>query len=257
MNVLLAVDMGNTNIALAVMKEGDVIAKFHMTTKIPRTSDEYGLFLMDVLHAKHIRVDEIQAVIIASVVPNIMHSFTNAIVKYIQVKPMIISAGTKTGIRIATSNPKEIGADRIVDLVAAYEMYGGPVLVIHFGTATTYDLVTKDGAFIAGVTSPGIQICANALWKETAKLPEIEIKPPKSILAKDTVSSIQAGLIYGAIGQTEYIVQRMKEESKLQDALVIATGGVGRWIAEETDSIDVFDPDLTVKGLNCIYRKNQ
>lgn len=255
--MLLAVDIGNTNITLAVFKKDRMLGNFRMTTKIPRTSDEYGLFLTDLLNTKGITVEEVKSVIIASVVPNIMHSFTNSILKYFKIKPMVVGAGTKTGIRIATSNPREIGADRIVDLVAAYEIYGGPVIVIDFGTATTYDLVTEEGNFIAGVTSPGIRICANALWQETAKLPEIEIKKPKSILAKDTSSSIQAGLVYGCIGQTEYIVKKMIEESKLTEVKVVATGGLGKLITDSTEAIGFYDPHLTMKGLYQIYCKNQ
>lgn len=257
MELLLAVDIGNTNITLAVFKKENVIANFRITTKIPRTSDEYGLLITDLLRTRGIEVTEMKAAIIASVVPNIMHSFTSAIIRYLKIKPMVVGAGTKTGIRIATSNPKEIGADRIVDLVAAYEIYGGPVIVIDFGTATTYDLVTEDGSFTSGITSPGIRICANALWQETAKLPEIEIKKPKSILAKDTISSIQAGLVYGYIGQTEYIVKKMIEEAKLENYKVVATGGLGKLISESTDVIQIYDPNLTMKGLYHIYRRNQ
>ena len=255
--MLLAVDIGNTNITLAVFQQDQVVASFRMTTKVPRTSDEYGLFLIDLLKTKQITPSSIEAVIISSVVPNIMHSFNNAIIKYFNQKPMTIGSGVKTGIRVATANPKEIGADRIVDLVAAYEEYGGPVIVIDFGTATTYDLVTKDGTFTTGVTSPGIRICANALWQETAKLPEIEIKKPKSILAKDTISSIQAGLVYGYIGQTEYIVRKMIEEAKLTDVKVVATGGLGKLIADSTDVIQHYDANLTMKGLYHIYCKNR
>ncbi len=257
MNLLLAVDISNTNITLGVFSNDQIIATFRITTKIPRTSDEYGLCLTDLLKAKGISITEIKAVIIASVVPNIMHSFTNAILKYFSIKPMIIGAGTKTGIRITSANPREIGADRIVDLVAAYELYGGPVIVIDFGTATTYDLVTEDGSFTSGVTSPGIRICANALWQETAKLPEIEIKKPESILAKDTISSIQAGIVYGYIGQTEYIVKKMIEEAKLESVRVVATGGLGKLIAESTNVIEHYDPNLTMKGLYYIYNRNQ
>lgn len=255
--MLLAVDIGNTNITLAIFHGERIVANFRMTTRIPRTSDEYGLFLVDLLKTKGIEPNKVDAVIIASVVPNIMHSFQNAIIKYFQKKPMVVGTGTKTGIKIGTANPKEIGADRIVDLVAAYEIYGGPVIVIDFGTATTYDLVTKEGSFTTGVTSPGIRICANALWQETAKLPEIEIKKPKSILAKDTITSIQAGLVYGYIGQTEYIVKKMIEEANLGEIRVVATGGLGKLIADSTDVIQHYDPNLTMKGLYHIYCRNQ
>jgi type III pantothenate kinase len=255
--MLLAIDVGNTNITMGVFKLDEVIASYRITTKIPRTSDEFGLLICDLLTAKDIAKKEIADVIIASVVPNIMYSLNNGIVKYLERTPIIIGAGTKTGIKITTANPREIGADRIVDLVAAYELYGGPVLVIDFGTATTYDLITEDGCFIAGITSPGIRISANALWNDTARLPEVEIKKPDSILAKETVSSMQAGLVYGYIGQTEYIIQKVKEESKLENLRVIATGGLGKIIADETNMIDVYDQMLTLKGLQLIYRKNR
>lgn len=255
--MLLAVDIGNTNITIAVFAGETIIANFRMTTKISRTSDEYGMFLRDLLSTKNISKEEIEAVIIASVVPNMMHSFKSAIIKYFHRKPIIVGSGTKTGIRIETANPREIGADRIVDLVAAYEQYGGPLIVIDYGTATTYDLITKEGAFIAGVTSPGIQISANALWSEAAKLPKIEIKKPKGILAKDTISSIQAGIVYGAVGQTEYIVKKMIEEFKEAEVKVVATGGLGRLISNATDCIQYYDPNLTMKGLYYIYLKNK
>ena len=151
-----------------------------------------------------------------------MHSFNSAIIKYFGLKPIIVGPGIRTGIRIATTNPKETGADRIVDAVAGYELYGGPVIVVDFGTATTYDLITQDGRFVGGVTSPGIRTSANALWQQAAKLPEIEIRKPKNILAKDTVTSMQGGLVYGYIGQTEYIIRKMKEESGLGKINVVA-----------------------------------
>lgn len=255
--MLLVIDVGNTNITMGVFRQEEVIASYRITTKIPRTSDEFGLLICDLLAAKGIAKGDIEDVIVASVVPNIMYSLNNGIVKYLEKSPLIIEAGTKTGIKIATANPREIGADRIVDLVAAYELYGGPVLVIDFGTATTYDLVTEDGRFIAGITSPGIRICANALWNDTARLPEVEIKKPDSILAKETVSSMQAGLVYGYIGQTEYIINKVKEEAKLDNLKVVATGGLGKIIADETTTIDIFDPMLTLKGLQLIYKKNR
>ena len=171
--------------------------------------------------------------------------------------PLIVGAGTKTGIRIITESPKEIGPDRIVDAVAAYEKYGGPVLVLDFGTATTYDYVTADGCFAAGITAPGIRISAKALWEDTARLPVVEIKKPKSILAQETISSMQAGLVYGQIGQTEYIVNAVKKETGLPDMKVVATGGLGRIIADETDVIDIYDAALTMEGLRYIYEKNR
>lgn len=196
-------------------------------------------------------------VIISSVVPAVMHSFNSAIIKYFGLKPIIVGPGIRTGIRIATTNPKETGADRIVDAVAGYELYGGPVIVVDFGTATTYDLITQDGRFVGGVTSPGIRTSANALWQQAAKLPEIEIRKPKNILAKDTVTSMQGGLVYGYIGQTEYIIRKMKEESGLGKINVVATGGLGKMIAKETSFINYYDANLTLKGLQIIYDKQK
>jgi type III pantothenate kinase len=255
--MLLVIDVGNTNITLGVFDETNLKASFRMTTQVARTSDEYGLMLCDLLRSKKIGIEEIDAVIVASVVPKLMYSLTSGIIKYLNITPLIVGAGTKTGIKIAATNPKEIGADRVVDAVAAYEIYGGPVLVIDFGTAITYDLITADGSFIAGVTSPGLRIAANALWTGTAKLPEIEIALPDTILAKETVTSMQAGLVFGCIGQTEYIVKKMLAESGIQNCKVIATGGLGKIIADNTDVIEVYDPNLTLKGLKIISDKNR
>ena len=185
--MLITVDAGNTNITLGVFKEKKVYATFRMTTQMARTSDEYGVLIAEMLGRKGISPKDIEAVIISSVVPKIMYLLTNGIYKYIGLHPIVIEAGTKTGIKIQRANPREVGTDRIVDAVGAYELYGGPCIVIDFGTATTYDLITEDGTFAAGVTSPGIRICAKALWNDTAKLPEIEIKKPESILGTDRV----------------------------------------------------------------------
>lgn len=255
--MLLAVDVGNTDVTFGVFKEEELITRFRFTVKVPRTSDEYGELLCNILEQKGFSPDDIDEVIIASVVPQMMYSFTSGIIKYLYCHPTVVGAGTKTGIRIDTINPKEIGPDRIVDAVSAYEQYGGPVIVVDFGTATTYDLVTKEGAFQGGVISPGIRISANALWKNTANLPEIEIKCPASAIAKETVSAMQAGLFFGTLGQTEYIINKIKEDAGLTDVKVIATGGLGKVVSENTDSIDVYDGDLTLKGLLYIYQKQK
>ena len=222
--MLVTIVVGNSNITIGLFDGDTIRGTFRMTTKIPRTSDEYGIFFTDLLTARQIQIKEIKAVIIASVVPDVMHSLTSGILKYFHVNPIIVKPGIRTGIKLATENPRELGADRIVDAVAAYELYGGPVVVIDFGTATTHDLVTADGCLVAGVISPGIRISANTLWNNAAKLPEIEIRKPESILAKNTVTSMQAGLIYGGIGQTEYIVRKLQEEAGLKDMKVVATG---------------------------------
>ncbi len=255
--MLFAIDVGNTNITCAIMDKMEVKTSFRMTTKMQRTSDEFGLLIREFLRNGNVKMSDIEDVIIASVVPAVMHSLVNGLIKYLNKKPIIVGEGTKTGLMIRTANPREIGTDRIVDAVAAYELHGGPVIVCDFGTATTYDLITADGAFVAGITSPGIRISANALWNDTAKLPEIEIELPPSILAKDTVTSMQAGLVYGCIGQTEYIIRKIKEESGFENIKVVATGGLGRLISENCDAIEIYDRDLTMKGLWLIYLKTK
>ncbi len=237
--------------------EEELLGTFRMTTKLPRTSDEYGIMLKELVERQGIRGKDIDAVIIASVVPDIMHSLGSAMIKYFGIKPVIVSAGIKTGIRIVTENPKQVGADRIVDAVAAYTLYGGPVIVIDFGTATTYDIVGPDATFEGAVIAPGIRTSAQAMWGQAAMLPAIEIKKPDTILAKETVSSMQAGIVFGQIGQVEYIVDRIRRESGYTDAKVVASGGLGNIIARETEVIDVYDPQLTLKGLRIIYEKNK
>lgn len=253
--MILTIDVGNTNITCGVFNGDDIVASFRITTKMPRTSDEYGMILGNLLEKNNLHIEDIQDAIICSVVPNIMHSLQGALIKYFHITPIIVEAGIKTGIRIVTPNPQQIGADRIVDAVAAYELYGGPVLVIDFGTATTYDLVDASGAFLGGITAPGIRTSAKALWEGAAKLPEIEIKKPENILGKDTITSMQSGLVYGQIGQTEYIIRKTKEEVGLENIKVVATGGLGRIIANETDTIDYYDPNLTLKGIRLVYKK--
>ena len=254
--MILVIDVGNTNITCGVYEGKELKTTFRMMTKQPRTSDEYGIHLRELLRTNGINKKDIKGSIIASVVPNVMHALLGGLVRYVETNPIIVGPGVKTGIKIVTENPREIGPDRIVDAVAAYEKYGGPVLVLDFGTATTYDLVTEDGCFTAGITAPGIRISAKALWEDTAKLPEVEIKKPKSILAQETISSMQAGLVFGQIGQTEYIINRVKKESGFDNLKVVATGGLGSIIAEETDTIQIYDRGLTLEGLRIIYEKN-
>ena len=246
--MIFVIDVGNTNMTMGVFCGEKLAATFRIMTKTPRTSDEYGIMITQLLKNNGIEISDIEGAIIASVVPDVMHSLTSS---------LIVGPGVKSGIKVATEDPRGIGADRIVDAVAAYVKYGGPVLVLDFGTATTYDLITADGRFTAGITAPGIRISSEALWKETAKLPNIEIRKPKTILAQETITSMQAGLMYGQIGQTEYIIRKVKEESGLANLKVVATGGLGRAIADETDSIDIYDSSLTLDGLRIIYDKNR
>ena len=237
--MLLVIDVGNTNITLGVFNKDELFGTFRMKTKQPRTSDEYGITLQELVERHGIESSKINAVILASVVPDVMHSLGSAIIKYFGVKPVVVSAGIKTGIRIVTENPRQVGPDRIVDAVGAYTLYGGPAIVVDFGTATTFDVIGPDGTFEAGVIAPGIRTSAQSLWGEADMLPAIEIRKPNSILAKET------------------IIKRMKEESGYPDAKVIATGGLGKMIANETDMIDVYDSQLTLKGLRFIYEKNK
>lgn len=255
--MLLVLDVGNTNITIGVFDGEKLLRTLRVTTKLPRTSDEYGILFKSLLRENDIDPDQINATIVSSVVPAVMYSLRNGLYKYFHVEPLIVEPGIKTGIRIVTDHPAQIGSDRIVDAVGAYEKYGGPVLVLDFGTATTYDLVDEKGQFISVIIAPGIRTSGKALWQDAAKLPEIEIKKPKSILAKETISSMQAGLVYGQIGQTEYIIKKVREESGFDNLKVVATGGLGAMIAAETKAIDIYDANLTLDGMRLIYEKQK
>ncbi|ADZ85067.1 type III pantothenate kinase [Cellulosilyticum sp. ST5] len=256
--MLLAIDIGNTNIVMGVMKGLELISSFRLTTQTPRTSDEYGIMMVEMLRQKEIKIQDITAVIISSVVPDIMYSFNNGIKRYLRQKPLIVGPGLKTGLAVRTDNPREVGADRIVNCVATYELYGGPCMAIDFGTSTTYDIVNAKGEFIGGLITPGIRICADALWQRAAQLPHMEIKKTKGILdCKNTTTSMQSGLVYGYIGQIEYIVKKVKEEMQCDDLKVIATGGLAKIIQDGTSVIEKYDGILTLKGLALIYEKNR
>ena len=255
--MILVADVGNTNMTFGVFDGEELKSSFRMMTSTPRTSDEYSIDLISMLGFNGIDKNDIEGTIIASVVPQVMHALINGLIKTFGTKPYIVGPGIKTGIKIVTDNPKEVGPDLIVGAVAAYEIYGGPIMVVDFGTATTYVPVNEKGEFFAGVVCPGIRISAKALWEDTAKLPEIEIKKPDSIIAKETISSMQAGLIYGQIGQCKYIIEQIKKESGLPDMKVVATGGLGRLITDEVEEIDYYDPLLILKGLRILYEKNR
>ena len=231
--MLLTIDVGNTNITFGVYDGEREVSTFRMMSLLSRTSDEFGITILALLERNGIKKDDIEGIIVVSVVPGIMHALIGGLTRYVGKRPYIVGFGVDTGIEIKTDNPKEVGTDRIVDAAGAYALYGGPLLVLDFGTATTYDMVDEKGAFVAGVTAPGIGISAKALWQNTAKLPEIEIKKPASILAKETISSMQAGLVYGQIGQAKYIIEETKRASGYADMKVVATGGLGRMIADE------------------------
>ena len=254
--MLVVIDVGNTNITLGIYNKDELVGTYRLTTKLERTSDEFGFLLLSFLNASSIKVEDISDIIISSVVPKINYSFASSIIKYLKKEPIFIGPGIKTGIDIRIETPSSLGADRLVDAAAAYYTYGGPCLVIDFGTATTYDVVSKKGEFLGGATAPGLGISAHALYSQAAKLPEVEIKKPDKVIAKNTISSMQAGIVVGYIGQTEYLIKKIKEEYG-EDLKVISTGGLGRIISNETDLIDIYDADLTFKGLKIIYDKNK
>lgn len=255
--MILVIDVGNTNTVLGVYDGENLEANWRLTTYNNRTADETGMLIRSLFEYSEVSIQDVESVIISSVVPNIMYSLTNGIRKYLHIEPMIVGAGMKTGINLLMENPKEMGADRIVNLVAAYEIYGGPALVIDYSTATIFDVVGKNGEFITGLTAPGLEICAEALYQRAAQLPKIEIKCPKSMVVKNTVDSLQAGIVIGHIGETIYIVNEIKKQLGEPNLKVIATGGMARIIDEKEEIFDVVDPVLALKGLRLLYEKNK
>ena len=254
--MLLVIDVGNTNITCGVFNKEELLATFRLTTREVSTSDEYGVKLRSTIREKFGYDVLIGGCIVASVVPSTMHSLGSAIIKYFNVRPLNVEPGLKTGIRIRIDNPKELGADKIVDAVAAHELYGGNLIVIDFGTATTYDLVDADGTYHSGVIQPGLGISARALSEKAAKLPNIELRKPPTIISKNTVEAMQAGVVFGYIGSARYIIKKLKEESGLSNIRVVATGGLGKILADELPEIDIYDEMLTLKGLRILYEKN-
>ena len=258
--MILLVDVGNTNIVIGIYNENEYIASWRISTDTKKTSDEYSIQLMQLFVQNDLDPKKVKGIIISSVVPNIMHSLENMVRKSFDIEPIIVGPGIKTGINIKYDNPKEVGADRIVNAVAANELYNRDSIIIDFGTATTYCALTKEGNYLGGCISPGIKIVSDALFERAAKLPRIELEVPKNIICKNTITSMQAGILYGYIGQVEYIVKNTKEEMKrlgLEEPFVIATGGLANTIARHTDVIDEVKGDLTLEGLRIIYEKNK
>ena len=256
--MLLAVDIGNTNIVLGFLdgERGErITGTYRITTKANHTSDEYGLMITEFLAMSGYSPSDVQDVIIVSVVPKVMYSFRASIVKFLGIDPMIVGPGIKTGINVVMDNPKTMGADCLADCVGAYFTYGGPALVADFGTATTFNYVDSKGSIRSGLITTGIRTAAAALWNETAQLPEVEITRPKSILAKNTKDAMQAGLYYNFLGGIERTIRQFQQEID-GEFRVIATGGLGRMFKDDTDLIDVYDPDLIFKGLASIYARN-
>lgn len=259
--MILLVDVGNTNIVLGVHDGNEYIASWRISSDGNKTSDEYSIQVMQLFSVNGINSKEIEGVIVSSVVPNIMHSLENMLRKCFCHEPIIVGPGIKTGINIKYDNPKEVGADRIVNAVAAYEIYKKSVIIIDFGTATTFCALRKNGDYLGGCICPGIKISSDALFERAAKLPRVELEVPKNIICKSTVTSMQSGILFGYIGQVEYIVKKMKEEIKnskdKEEPLVIATGGLANLIAKQTDVIDVVNSELTLEGLKILYEKNK
>lgn len=253
--LLLAVDIGNTNVVVGFIDDGTTTGTYRITTKANHTSDEYGLMIMQFLRLSGYDPQDVDDVIISSVVPKVMHSFRASMVKFLNIDPMIVGPGIKTGLNIRIDNPQTMGSDCIADCVGAYYEYGGPLLVADFGTASTFNYVTKDASIICGLITTGIRTGAAALWNETAQLPEVEITRPKSIVAKNTRQAMQAGLYYNFLGGIERTIMQFKREID-EDFRVVATGGLGRVFINDTDLIDVYDPDLIFKGMLHIYNRN-
>ncbi|NLL06109.1 MAG: type III pantothenate kinase [Clostridiaceae bacterium] len=255
--MIVVMDVGNTNIVFGVYEGEKLLNYWRMTTDKDKTSDEFGMFLINIFNHEKIDVGNIEAVVIASVVPPIMYSLERAIKKYLKLDPIVVGPGVKTGINIKYENPREVGADRIVNAVAALELYKGPVIIVDFGTATTFCAVTSNGEYLGGVICPGIKISAEALFQKAAKLPRIELAKPDTVIGRNTVSSMQSGIVYGYVGKVDYIVKRIKKEMKEDNIKVIATGGLARMIASESETIDEINGLLSLDGLRIIYDKNK
>ncbi|WP_265445298.1 type III pantothenate kinase [Acetivibrio straminisolvens] len=255
--MILVIDVGNTNTVFGVYDGKKLLNHWRMETSKGKTSDEYGMFMVSLFSYEKIDIGKIEAVVVASVVPPIMYSIEHAIRKYFKLEPIIVGPGIKTGINIKYENPREVGADRIINAVAALELYGGPLIIVDFGTATTFCAVSSKGEYLGGVICPGIKISAEALFQKTAKLPKIDLAKPDTVIGRNTVSSMQSGIIYGYVGKVDYIVRRMKKEMREDNIKVIATGGMARLISSESETIDEINGLLTLEGLRIIYERNR
>ena len=254
--MLLVIDVGNTNMVLGVYKDTELLDHWRISTDRQRTTDEYGVLIRELFYLNDLRADDINAIIISSVVPPVVPTLERMCQRYFGLSPLLIGPGVKTGMDIRYDNPREVGADRIVNAVAAYEKYGGPVIIVDFGTATTFCAVDAKGVYLCGSICPGIGISTEALVQRTAKLPRIELKRTDSVICRNTIESMQAGVFYGFVGQVEGIVSRMRRELDMS-ARVVATGGLAVVIAPATKTIDVVEPMLTLEGLRIIYERNR
>ena len=254
--MLLVFDVGNTNMVLGVYEGTELKKHWRINTDKEKTSDEYGILISNLFQYDKVDMNSITDVIISSVVPNVMHSLENFCIKYCNKKPLIVGPGIKTGLNIKYDNPKQVGADRIVNAVAAIEKYKSPMIIIDFGTATTFCAISEKGDYLGGTIAPGIKISSEALFQRASKLPRVELAKPGTAICKNTVSAMQSGIIYGYVGLVDKIISMMKSELGGDDIKVIATGGLSVLIASETDIIDYVDKFLTLEGLRLIYDKN-
>ncbi len=253
--VIFVLDVGNTNTVLGVY-EGDTLNHhWRIETNRNKTEDEYGMMIKSLFQHDGLQFEQIEGVIISSVVPPIMAALERMCEKYFHVKPLVVGPGVKTGLNIKYENPREVGADRIVNAVAGIHEYGTPLIIVDFGTATTYCYIDESSHYMGGLIAPGIGISTEALYTRASKLPRIEITRPEAVVGKNTVSAMQAGILYGYVGQVEGIVSRIKKENNTNPT-VIATGGLAGLIAKECSMIDIVDSDLTLKGLLLIYKRN-
>jgi len=254
--MLFVIDIGNTQTVLGVFDEDDLVRHWRISTDIHKVADEYGVLLTTLLRTGGLSADDITGVCLSSVVPPLTDTLRSTIDRFFHADPVVVGPGIKTGLSILYDNPREVGADRIVNAVAAYEIYGGPLVIVDFGTATTFCAVSERGEYLGGVIVPGLGIAAEALASRTAKLPQVELLCPANVIGKDTVSSIQSGLIYGYADLVDGIVRRVKQEIGGKPK-VIGAGGMVGVIGDVVTGIDHFEPNLTLKGLKLIYDKNR
>lgn len=255
--MILVVDIGNTNIVLGVYRGDELLHHFRLSTARQSTVDEYGVLIHNLFHMSNISFKDVEGVIISSVVPPLVQVIAEMCVKYIGKDPLLVGPGIKTGLNLRYENPREVGADRIVNAVAAIEQYKCPLVVVDFGTATTFDCIDAGANYLGGAIVPGLGISTEALYQRASKLPRIELEKPKKVIGRNTVHAMQAGIIFGYAGQVEGIVRRIKLEMNAPVLKVIATGGLAPLIAGETDCIDEVNPMLTLEGLRIIYNRNK